>query len=83
MKRHIVAGLSILAVASGTGLALASHSENSTGLQDISLSQNSEHSQASSTNATARIRVRLMPSEFGDQVSGTTQHVPQVNLTAQ
>jgi hypothetical protein len=44
MKRQIAAGLSILAVTAGVGWKLASHPETSAGLQEISLSQHSEHS---------------------------------------
>ena len=49
MKRNMIAGLSILAVVAGVGWKLASNAEASTGLQDISLSQHSEHSHPGST----------------------------------
>ena len=39
MKRHITAGLCILAVVASVGWKLASRPETSTGLQDISLIQ--------------------------------------------
>ena len=78
MKRHIVAGLSILAVAAGVGWKLASHPETSTGLHEVSLSQRSEHSHPGSTNALAGIRVRLS----GSEIRATDQKVPQITLAA-
>ena len=69
MKRYIAA-LSILAVAAGVGWKLASHPETSVGLQEISLNQNSEHSQPGPTNALARIRIRVSPSDFGYEHQG-------------
>lgn len=78
MKRHIVAGLSILAVAAGVGWKLASHPETSTELQEVSLSANSEHSHPGSTNALAGIRVRLS----GSAINATDHKVPQIALAA-
>ncbi len=80
MKRQIAAGLSILAVAAGVGWKLASHSEASTGLQEVSLSRHSEHSQPGPTNALAGIRFRLSGSDFGYAVKATDHAVPQIAL---
>jgi hypothetical protein len=83
MKRHIAAGLSILALAAGVGWKLASRPETSTGLQDISLKQHSEHSQPGPTNALAGIRIRLMPGDFSDEIRATDHKVPQISLAAE
>jgi hypothetical protein len=83
MKRRITAGLSILAVAAGVGWMLASHPETSAGLQEISLTQHSEHSQPDATEALSRIRVRLSPSDLGYQVRATAHNVPQIALAAE
>lgn len=82
MKRQIVTGLAILAVAAGVGWKLSSHPETSAGLQEISLNQHSEHSNPGSTNATARIRIRLMPSDPSTEI-GASHSVPQIALTAE
>ena len=79
MKRHIVAGLSILAVAAGVGWTLARHPETSTGLQGVSLRQSSEHSHRGSTKALAGIRIRLS----GSEIRATDQKVPQIALAAE
>lgn len=79
MKRHIAAGLSILAVAAGVGWALASHPETSAGLQELSLNQNSEHSHAGSTKALAGIRIRLS----GSEIRATDHKVPQIALATE
>ena len=76
MKRHIAAALSILAVAAGVGWTLASHPETSAGLQEVSLSQHSEHSHPGPTNALAGIRVRLS----GSEIRATDHQVPQITL---
>ena len=68
MKRHVVAGLSILAVIAGVGLKLSSQAEASMGLQDISLNPDSEHSAAGASNSLAGIRIRLSPND--DALSG-------------
>lgn len=82
MKRRIAACLSILAVAAGVGWKLASHPETSVGLQDIGLVQHSEHSQPGPTNALAGIRIRLSPSDLGNDVRATAHKVPQISLAA-
>jgi hypothetical protein len=79
MKRHIVAGLSILAVAAGVGWQLASHPETSAGLQEVSLSEHSEHSHPGPTNALAGIRIRLS----GSDIRATDHKVPQITLAAE
>lgn len=66
----------------GMGWKLASHSELSAGLQEISLSQNSEHSYAwNDQNTGKRVRVRVMLKEFGDELSATAQ-IPQISVAA-
>jgi hypothetical protein len=82
MKRYIIAGLSILGVAVGVGWQLSSHPDTSTGLQQVSLNQSSEHSHAGPTNALAGIRIRLSPSDFGYELRATAQQVPQIPLAA-
>ena len=79
MKRNIAAGFSILAVAAGVGWMLASHPGTSTGLQEVSLSQHSEHSQPGPTNALAGIRIRLS----GSEIRVTDYKVPQIALAAE
>ena len=82
MKRRIVAVLSIFAVTASVGWRLASHPETSTGLQDISLIQGSEHSQPGPTDALAGIRIRLSPSN--DYAVKTASHeVPQISMVAE
>jgi hypothetical protein len=83
MKRHIAAGLSILAVAAGVGWKLASHPETTTGLEGVSLNQRSEHSHPGPSNALAGIRIRLSPSDFGYEVRATNHAVPQISLAAE
>jgi hypothetical protein len=82
MKRHIAAGLAILAVAAGVGWKLASHPETSTGLQEVRLNQHSEHSRPGPTTALAGIRFRLSGSDFGYAVKATDHKVPEVPLAA-
>jgi hypothetical protein len=79
MKRHIAAGLSILAIAAGVGWKLASQPETSTGLQQVSLKQHSEHSHPGPTNALAGIRIRLS----GSEIRATDHKIPQVALAAE
>jgi hypothetical protein len=79
MKRHIAAGLSILAVAAGVGWKLASHPETSAGLQEVSLSQRSEHSHPGPTNTLAGIRIRLS----GSEIRATDHKVPQITMAAE
>jgi hypothetical protein len=83
MKRHIAAGLSILAVVTSVGWKLASHPATSAGLEDISLIQRSEHSHPGPTNALAGLRIRLSPSDFGYEVTATAHKVPQISLAAE
>lgn len=83
MKRHIAAAISILAVVAGVGWKLSSRAEASTGLQEISLSQRSEHSQPGPTSALARIRVRLSPSDFGYEARASADKVPHIPLAAE
>jgi hypothetical protein len=83
MKRHIAAGLSILAVAAGVGWKLASHPDTSAGLQEISLNQHSEHSHPGPTNLLAGIRIRLSASDFGYEMKATDHEVPQISLAAE
>jgi hypothetical protein len=82
MKRHIAAGLSILAVVAGVGWKLASHPETSAGLQEISLQQHSEHSQPGPANAVAGIRIRLSGSDPGYGITAANHKVPQISLAA-
>jgi len=82
MKRYVIAALSIFAAAATVGWQLASHPEASVELQEISLIQNSEHSQPGPTNALAGIRIRLSPSDFGYDIGATADAVPQISLAA-
>jgi hypothetical protein len=82
MKRRIAVGVSILAVAAGVGWKLASHSETSPGLEEVRLSQHSEHSRPGPTNALAGIRIRLSGSDFGSAVKATDHKVPQIPVAA-
>jgi hypothetical protein len=79
MKRHIVAGLAIVAVAAGIGWKLAGHPDTSTGLQEVSLSQHSEHSHPGSPKALAGIRIRLS----GSEIRATDQNVPHITVAAE
>jgi hypothetical protein len=79
MRRHIAAGLSILAVAASVGWKLASHPETSAGLQEISLKQYSEHSHPGPTKALAGIRIRLS----GSEIRATDSKAPQISLAAE
>ena len=83
MKRHIAAGLSIIAVVLGVGWKLATHPETSAGLRDISLIQRSEHSQPGPTNALAGIRIRLSPSDFTYRIAATADKVPQIPVAVE
>lgn len=83
MKRHITAGLSILAVVAGVGWKLASHPESSAGLDHINLIQSSEHSHPGSSKALAGIRIRLSPSDFDGEIRTTARDVPQIALAAE
>jgi hypothetical protein len=83
MKRHIAAGLSILAVVAGVGWKLARQPATSAGLEDISLIERSEHSHPGPTDALAGIRIRLSPSDFGYEITATARKVPQISLAAE
>jgi hypothetical protein len=84
MKRHIVAGLFIVAVAASVGWKLASHPETSAGLEEISLNQHSEHSHSwSDQSAAKRVRVRVMDEQFGYEISATSRKIPQISLAAE
>jgi len=84
MKRYIAAVLSILGVAAGVGWKLASHPETSLGLHEVSLKKSSERSLPS--NAVARLRVRVSPSDLGYdlgyELRVSPDKVPQVSLAA-
>ena len=82
MKRHIAAGLAIVAVAAGVGWKLASHPDTSTGLQEISLNQHSEHSNPGAVTATARVRIRVMPNDSGYGLTAAAAQVPHISLAA-
>jgi hypothetical protein len=82
LKRHVIAGLSILAVVVGMGWRLASHPEEaSAGLHDVGLVENSEHSHPGSTKALAGIRIRLSPNDF--DVRSTAHEAPEVAVAAE
>jgi hypothetical protein len=51
-------------------------------LQEISLIQNSEHSQPGPTNALAGVRIRFSPSDFGYDIGATADAVPHISLAA-
>ena len=80
MKRHIAAGIAVLAAAVGVGWKLDSQSESSTGLQEISLVQHSERSTPGATAAQARIRLRLSPNDADYEIRATAGQVPHVTL---
>jgi hypothetical protein len=82
MKRYVLAALSICAAAATVGWTLASHPETSVELQEISLIQNSEHSQPGPTKELAGIRIQLSPSDFGYDIAATADAVPQISLAA-
>jgi hypothetical protein len=82
MKRYVLAALSIFAAAATVGWTLASHPETSVELQEISLIQNSEHSQPGPTKELAGIRIQLSPSDFGYDIAATADAVPQISLAA-
>ena len=82
MKRYVIAAFSIFAVAATVGWTLASHPETSVELQEISLIQNSEHSQPGPTKELAGIRIQLSPSDFGYDIAATADAVPHISLAA-
>jgi len=80
--RYVIVTFSIFTAAATVGWRLASHPETSVELQEISLIQNSEHSQPGPTNALAGIRIRISPSDFGYDIGATTDAVPQISLAS-
>lgn len=82
MKRHVVAGLAVLAVAAGVGWRIGSHPANAAGLQEISINQHSEHSSPGPTDALARIRIRISATDF-DVTRAATDKVPQIPVAAE
>ena len=80
MKRVVIIVLSIFATAATVGWMLASHPETSVELQELSLIQNSEHSQPGPTNALAGIRIRISPSDFGYDIGAMAKAVPQIRV---
>jgi hypothetical protein len=83
MKRHIAAGLSVLAVVAGVGWKLASRPATSTELEDIRLIQRSEHSHPGPTDELAGIRIRLSPSDFGYELTVPARAVPHISVAAE
>jgi hypothetical protein len=80
MKRHMAAGVVILAVVAGVGWKIASHPETSARLQDIRLIQRSEHSHPGPTDVLAGLRIRLSPGNYEDAIRAKAHHVPQVAI---
>jgi hypothetical protein len=83
MKRHVAAGLSIVAVVVGVGWKLAGLPATSTKLEDIRLLQRSEHSHSGPSGALAGIRIRLSPSDFGYEIAAPAREVPRISLAAE
>ena len=83
MKRHIAAGLSIIAVVVGVGWKLSSRPATSTELGDVRLIQRSEHSHPGPSDALAGIRIRISPSDFGYDITAPAREVPRVSLAAE
>jgi len=82
MNRRITAGVAIVSVLAGVGWKLATQPETSTGLQDIRLIPQSEHSHPGPTEALAGIRIRLSPSDFDHQITAQAHEIPQIALAA-
>ena len=80
MKRVVIIVLSILAAAATVGWRLASHPVTSVELQELSVIQNSEHSQPGPPDALAGIRIRISPSDFGYDIGETADAVPQIRV---
>jgi hypothetical protein len=80
VKRHLVAGLSILAVVAGVGWSVSRHPETSASLQEIGLQQRSEHSHRGPTSALAGIRIRLSGSDLGQHIRAKDDRVPRIAL---
>lgn len=83
MKRHIAAGLAIVAVALGVGWKLSSRPSTSTNLKDIRLIENSEHSHPGPTDVLAGVRIRLSPSDFGYEIKAPAREVPRISVAAE
>ena len=83
MKRHIAAGLSIIAVVVGVGWKLASRPATSTELEDIRLIQHSEHSHPGPSDALAGIRIRISPSDFRCELTVPASEVPRISVAAE
>lgn len=83
MKRHIAAGLSIIAVMAGVGWKLASRPATSTELKDIRLIQRSEHSHPGPTEQLAGIRIRISPSDFRCDLTAPASEVPRISVAAE
>jgi len=83
MKRHIAAGLSIIAVVAGVGWKLASRPATSTELEDIRLIQRSEHSHPGPSDALAGIRIRISPSDFSCEITVPDREVPRISVAAE
>jgi len=83
MKRHIAAGLFIVTVAAGVGWKLAGRPATSTQLEDIRLIQGSEHSHPGPADQLAGIRIRISPSDFGDEITVPARKVPQISVAAE
>ena len=83
MKRHIAAGLSIIAVVVGVGWKLSSRPATSTELGDVRLIERSEHSHPGPSDALAGIRIRISPSDFGYDITVPAREVPRVSLAAE
>jgi hypothetical protein len=82
MKRHVLAGLAVVAVAAGVGWRVGSHPANAAGLQEISINQQSEHSNPGPSDALARIRIRVSATDF-DVSRAATDKVPQIHVAAE
>jgi hypothetical protein len=83
MKRHIAAGLSIIAVVVGVGWKLTSRPATPTKLGDVRLIERSEHSHPGPSDALAGIRIRISPSDFGYDITVPAREVPRVSLAAE
>jgi hypothetical protein len=80
MKRHMAAGVAILAVVAGVGWTLASHPETSTRLQDIRVVPRSEHSHPGRTDVLAGLRIRLSPGDYDSAIRARAHRVPQITV---
>lgn len=83
MKRQIAAGLAIVAVALGVGWKLSSRPSAATDLEDIRVIERSEHSHPGPSDALAGIRIRLSPSDFGDEIKVPPRGVPRIAVAAE